>query len=133
MLKSETISVQIARPLADVYAFLSNPENLPRWLGLRGREFVQLGNGRWQMMFERGTRVLTFAPPNEFGVLDFTMEDEGRPPRKTAVRVIENDGGTELLYTQLQTAGMSHAAFSSDVEWVRTDLAVLKTYLETAR
>jgi hypothetical protein len=68
-MKSQTISVQIDRTPAEVYAFASNPENLPKWV----RSFclsVKRSGGEWQMETPTGWVGIRFVSANEFGVLD---------------------------------------------------------------
>jgi hypothetical protein len=47
------------------------------------------------------------------------------------MRLIENDEGCEIIYTQFQRPGMSEAAFASEVEWVTSDFEALRSLLET--
>ena len=68
-LESRNLSVRIGRPAADVYAFASNPANLPRWASGLGTSVENVA-GRWFMETPDGRAVIAFAERNPFGILD---------------------------------------------------------------
>ena len=43
MRETRTLTVQIGRPLATVYAYLAEPMNLPSWSPIPREDFVQIG------------------------------------------------------------------------------------------
>ena len=49
----------------------------------------------------------------------------------TRARIYPNGKGCELCFTIFQASGMSDEKFASDFEWMKADLTVLKTYLES--
>ena len=68
------ISICIARCRSDIYAFASNPENLPRWAaGLARSKVVKDGNG-WVADAPFGRVKIRFAVQNTFGVMDHVLE-----------------------------------------------------------
>ena len=94
MTESRHLSVSIDRPLAEVYAFASDPQNLPRWAPGLGSAIERDGDG-WFVETSQGRVGLTFAPQNEYGVLDHVVRTPtgetvyvpcGRSPTATAAR-----------------------------------------------
>src|SRR4051812_37156812 len=67
--ESRHLSVHIDRSAQHVYDYASDPSHLPEWaLGLGSS--IELIDGEWIVEAPTGRIVVTFAPRNEFGVLD---------------------------------------------------------------
>ena len=130
MFKSCTISLQIKRPFAHVYAFLVDPQQLPNWFPIQISDLIRIEEDRWQLLGPQGRRTLTFTGPNRFGILDFVVEGPDQLKRQFVVRAFPNGEGTEVHYTLLQLPGLSDERFASEVEWFRSDLSALKSHLE---
>ncbi len=130
MFKSRTISIPIHRPFNEVYEFLAEPRNFPSWASNLGSDFVHVGGNEWATTTRTGRVLLRFADRNPYGVLDHVVRAEGAPAVVTPMRVIDNDGEAEILFTLLQHPEMSDAAFQSEAEWVASDFAALKALLE---
>jgi uncharacterized protein YndB with AHSA1/START domain len=129
-LQARTVSVTIERTPADVYAYAADPRNLPRW------SFVEAvapsDDGRWEATVPGGGRsVFAFAAPNELGVLDHDVVVSDELIVHVPMRVVANQGGSEVLFTVYRQAGMSDSEFAADVALVEQDLASLKVALET--
>jgi len=123
------VSVGIERPPADVYAFASNPENLPRWArGLSGS--IAKIDGEWVAASPMGRVKVLFAEPNPFGVLDHDVVLESGERFSNPMRVVPNGDGSELTFTLFRRPGMSDAQFLADAEAVARDLETLKALLE---
>jgi hypothetical protein len=75
--------------------------------------------------------VFGFAAPNELGVLDHDVVVSEELVVHVPMRVVANQGGSEVLFTVYRQAGMSDAEFAADVALVEQDLASLKAVLET--
>lgn len=131
MFKSRTISIPIHRPYDEVYDFLAEPRNFPSWASNLGSDFVQVDGPEWATTTRTGRVILRFAPRNAYGVLDHQVFAEGSAPHTTPMRLVANDGGCEIIYTQFQRAGMSDEAFASEIEWVTSDFEALRSLLET--
>ena len=68
--RSQHISIGIDRPAGEVYDFAADPLNLPTWAaGLAGSR-VEPDGELWFTESPLGRVTMTFAPRNEFGVLD---------------------------------------------------------------
>ena len=120
-----------SRTLSLAINFLSNPANILLWTdGVRDMQLRQASGYVWHSRYFGQDVQLTFTPPNALGVLDLAVAVEGRLPRGHHIRVFPNGKGTELCLTIIQTADESDDQFSSECEWLRTDLQVLKAYLD---
>ena len=68
-----TVSVGIERPMPEVYAFASVPENLPRWASGLGSSLERASDGTWIAETPEGRATVRFPEPNGLGVLDHTV------------------------------------------------------------
>lgn len=125
----ETIAVHIAAPPERVYAFASNPENLPRWVP-SFFESIERVDAAWVARTPLGRVVVAFVPGNELGVLDHTLTLPSGERITNPMRVIASGGGSEILFTLIQRAGTSDAAFRQDAALVQADLQTLRRLLE---
>lgn len=129
--ESRHLSVRIDRPVAEVYAFASDPANLPRWAPGLGGSVVREG-GHWYVETPAGRARLTFAPRNEYGVLDHEVVTPSGETVYVALRGIADGDGCEVVFTLRRSRGMTDAEFERDAGLVSADLARLKRVLETA-
>lgn len=124
------IGIYIASPPDEVYAFASNPENLPRWAaGLARSELVQDGE-EWVAMAPFGKVRVKFSPPNAFGVMDHDVTLESGLTVHNPMRVLPNGEGSEFVFTLFRRPGMSDEEFASDRAAIEEDLKTLKGLLE---
>lgn len=129
--RAQTLSISIACPPSQVYEFVSDPANLPRWAGGLCKAARPAG-GRWLLDTPAGELAFRFAPSNSLGVLDHFIGEPGDEVYVPA-RVIANGEGSELLLTLFQTPAMPDSAFAADARLVEQDLAKLKRLLEAAQ
>jgi hypothetical protein len=130
MYNSIVISVAIDRPFDEVYDFLAEPMNFPTWASNLGDTFEQINETDWATKTRNGRTILRFARRNGFGVLDHAVFAEGETPVTIPMRLVRNEGGTQLIYTLFQAPGMDDAAFRSEAEWITSDFNALKAMLE---
>jgi len=128
-MRSHTLSVFIAASPARVYAFASNPANLPLWVPSFCTS-VALANGEWVVQSPTGRVVFAFIPPNALGVLDHTVTLPSGEKLTNPMRVVPNGDGSEVLFTLLHHEGMSDQQFREDAALVRRDLETLRRVLE---
>jgi hypothetical protein len=103
----------IERPPLDVYNFISDPKNLPKWAsGLSAAVKVR------------------FVERNKFGVLDHFVKVASGDEVYMPMRVFPNGEGSEVLLTVFRHPGTSEEKFAEDTHWVRRDLEALKELLE---
>jgi len=127
------ITTFINRTPADVYAFASNPQNLPLWAaGLTRSEVTKQGN-TWVAEAPFGKVKIKFAPTNNLGVLDHDVQLESGIVVHNPMRVVPNGTGSEFTFTLFQQPGMSQQQFEEDAQAVAADLHTLKTLLESER
>jgi len=126
------LGTRIARPVADVYAFTSDPANLPRWAPGLGAQVEQV-DGQWFVLTPQGRARVTFAPPNAYGVLDHeVVTPTGLVVHVPLRAVADGDDACDVVFTLRRTPGMTDADLARDADLVRADLARLRQVLEEA-
>ena len=130
MYRTHTVSVGIAVAPRTVYAYASDPANLPVWAPGFVKSIEQR-DGHWVAQTALGEAVFRFAPANAFGVLDHDVELPAGVFHNP-MRVVPNGAGCEVLFTLVQLPGMSDEQFKSDLDTVRADLNKLRTVMEHA-
>lgn len=129
--ESRHISTDINLNPRAVYDFAADPANLPKWAsGLAGSEVTRDGD-HWSTQSPMGVVAFTFAPDNEYGVLDHEVTLPSGETTYNPMRVIRNQQGSEVIFSLRRGPGMSDADFERDAEVVAEDLATLKSVLET--
>ena len=123
------LSVSIEREPETVYAFTSNPENLPQWASGLGQG-VKRADEHWEVKTEQGTVGLRFAPHNEYGVLDHTVVLSDGTEVYVPMRVMPNGQGSEVMLVLFRQPGMDDTEFTRDARLMQNDLWVLKALLE---
>jgi hypothetical protein len=123
------ISISIDREPSEVYEFVSNPENLPKWASGLGSSIKHV-DGEWLAEAPMGKVKIRFAKRNTFGVLDHDVITESGVMFHNPMRVIPNGSGSEIVFTLLRQPDTSDEKFSEDADWVEKDLRTLKTVLE---
>jgi hypothetical protein len=127
--ESRHISEWIDRPAGEVYGVALDPAHLPQWAPGLGTSVEQAG-GQWYVQTPGGRAALAFAPRNEYGVLDHHVTFPSGETFYNPMRVIEGDGGCEVVFTLRRQAGLSDAEFARDAGLVAADLARLRHVLE---
>ncbi|GEA87391.1 SRPBCC family protein [Cellulomonas cellasea] len=132
MTESRHLSVHIDRSVPDVYAFVSDPANLPRWAPGLGGDVVE-EDGRWFVETPGGRAQITFTPPNDLGVLDHDVVTPSGEIVHVPLRALADGDGCEVVFTVRRSPVMSDADLERDVAAVRQDLEQLRQVLEGAR
>jgi hypothetical protein len=124
------LSVTIARRPVEVYEFVADARNLPRWAaGLASSQVTKDGEA-WIADSPLGRVRVRFAPRNAFGVLDHDVTLESGVTVHNPMRVLPHGEGSEFLFTLIRRPGVSDAEFSRDRAAVEGDLKTLKDLLE---
>jgi hypothetical protein len=123
------ISVDIKRPAAEAYAFLSDPENFPKWASGLAGALRKVGED-WVAETSEGRVIVSFSERNSFGVLDHSVTLPKGTTVYVPLRVVAKEGGCELVLTLYRRPDMSDERFAADAEWVMRDLAMAKRILE---
>lgn len=128
-MESQHLSVHIRRSVNAVYDYAANPANLPAWAdGLSSG--IALENGDWVSESPMGRVIIEMVEKNELGVLDHWVTTPEGDAFYNPVRVVEADGGCEVIFTLRRQPGMSDDAFEADAIAITTDLATLRDILE---
>ncbi len=127
--RARHVSVGIARAPDEVYAFASDPLNLPTWATAFCLSVRRSGN-EWIVETPEAPVRIAFAPPNTLGVLDHTVTIAPDVVVFSPMRVVANGSGSEVVFTVFQRAGMSDAELAGDAALVQRDLETLKRVVE---
>ena len=127
--RSRTLSVSINRPPKQVYAFVRNVENLPRWASGLGTA-VRKGPEGWILDTVNGPLGFAFVADNDLGVLDHVVTIAPGVDILNPMRVVANGTGSEVSFTLFQLPGMTAEKFEEDAGMVARDLRSLKALLE---
>ena len=126
------VSVSINRPPADVYAFVSSPENLPKWAAGLCKTVRWEGDELFGDGGVLGKVRIRLSEPNRLGVLDHDVELADGRIFHNPIRVLANGGGSELTFSVFRQPGFSNEEFAEDYGAVEKDLRNLKSMLERA-
>lgn len=129
LLRSQTLSVSIDCPPRRVYAFVSNPGNLPGWAAGLCKSVSKSAAG-WIVETTQGPMNLRFVEHNDLGVLDHYVSPAPGVEVYVPMRVLPNGSGSTVLLTLFQLPGMSDQKFAEDARLVTRDLETLKRVLE---
>jgi hypothetical protein len=129
--ESKHLSVWIDRPAAEVYAYASDPANLPKWAPGLGSS-VEHVDGRWVVDTPTGRAAFAFVPRNEYGLLDHNVTLPSGEIIYNPMRVIKDGSCCEVVFTLRRLPGMSGEDFARDADAVAADLARLKRLLENS-
>ncbi|HEX8394125.1 MAG TPA: hypothetical protein VF665_17410 [Longimicrobium sp.] len=124
MRQSATLSISIPRGAAEVYAFVADGANLPRWAAGLGSGARSVDGG-WEVQTEAGTAWLRYAETNAFGVLDHTVRLPDGGEVYVPMRVVADGEGSLVLFTVFREAGMTDEQFAADARAVARDLETL--------
>ena len=124
------LSITIDVPFARAYDFAHRPENFPQWAAGMAKSLHHTDRG-WVADAPQGEAIVTFSPPNDYGILDHQVALPDTPVIHIPLRLIPNgDDATEAVFTLFRQPGMDDAAFTRDQAAVTKDLATLKKVLE---
>jgi len=127
--QSRHLSETIERPAADVYEFVSDPANIPRWAqGLATA--VENVDGRWLLGTGADRATVAFAERNTFGGVDHEVTLPSGEVVHVPMRVVPNGDGGDVVLTVRRQPGMTDADFDRDSGLVQADLGRLKRVLE---
>lgn len=130
-MRSRHLSVVIAAAPESVYAFASEPGNLPKWAaGLVEAEVKRVGDVL-EVTSPMGQVTVRFVPPNDLGVLDHDVTLPTGATVTNPLRVLAHPEGSEVVFT-LRQLDLSDADFDKDTAMVEADLARLKALLEAS-
>ena len=129
MTESRTISISIKRRPAEVYEYLADPANFPKW-SVFIKEIRKEGS-EWIATTPESTVRIRFTPRNEFRILDHYVTVSPQIQVYVPMRVLANpENDSEVIFTVFRLPGMSDEQYKDDIEMVLADLTGLKRVLE---
>jgi hypothetical protein len=129
MTESRHVSSHIDRPAAEVYAYASDPRNLPVWApGLL--KSVELVDGQWVADSDMGRILLDWAPDNPYGVMDHHVTVPSGQTFYNPMRVTADGDGSEVVFSVRRQPEMTDEEFDRDCAAVQADLDALRDILE---
>lgn len=135
MTETRLLSTVIARPWRDVYAYASDPRHLVEWAAGLANARVEPSPDRpgvWIADSPMGRVEVTFAPANDFGVLDHVVRLPSGEEVHNPLRVVPLGDGAEVVFHVRRRDGMSEDDVAADAAAVATDLETLRRILENA-
>ncbi len=129
VLGARTLSVSVERRPEELYGFISDPRNLPGWVGSFYRSVRESGSG-WVAETPLGPARVRFVAGNDFGVLDHYVTLPSGQEIFNPMRVVPNGDGSEVIFTLFRLPGMSDDGYAEDLASVERDLEKLKAVLE---
>lgn len=127
--ESKHISVSVNKSPEAVYAFASQPENLPKWAGGLSGTIVKEGDD-WMAGSPMGKVKINFTEENVFGVLDHDVTTSDGKIFHNPMRVLKNNDGSEVIFTLYRMQEVNHIEFERDADQVLKDLKKLKMIME---
>ena len=129
LLEVKNVTVSIRRSPSDVYAFVSNGENVPRWAKGLGTQIRRVDD-EWLVDGPIGKVRVRFTPTNELGVADHDVTLPTGATVHNPIRVLPNQAGSTVIFTLMRRPGVSPETFAQDARAVERDLTALKALLE---
>jgi hypothetical protein len=123
------VTVSIRRSPEDVYAFVANGENIPRWAAGLGKEIRREGE-EWVAEGPLGSVRIRFVARNDLGVVDHDVVVPTGATVHNPMRVVPNADGSSVIFTLLRLPGVTAQKFDEDARTVEKDLETLRTILE---
>ena len=128
-MKSAILNITINRDSKDVYNFVSDLQNLPKWAKTFFL-YIKKEGDKWQAITLLGEVKITMTPQNAFGILDHFIYPKPDVEIYVPMRVVANGKGSEVIFTLFREPDMSDSQFVQDQKWVREDLETLKKVME---
>jgi hypothetical protein len=130
--RSDTRTVTIDAPVEQVFDFVADPENLPRWaVGFCRaiRRDPEGANGRWIVTTPHGDVPVRYVSDRALGVIDFHLTVAPGVEAAAFSRVVANGEGAEYIFTQFQGPQTSDEIFEGQVRALVEELSVLRSLI----
>jgi hypothetical protein len=108
----------------EAFAFLAQPENLPRWAVGFARDIRREG-ADWIVQTAQGEMPIRVVAEAAQGTIDFHMEVASGLEAVAYSRVVPNDTGAEYVFTQFQLPGMTDEVFAAQRAALAEELSIL--------
>jgi cold-inducible RNA-binding protein len=124
-LRSKTLTASLEASVAQIYSRIADPDQLAQWHTAFCRS-LRKENGACMVESPRGLVPVRFLRDDRAGILDLVMTLLETIEFQTAIRVLANGTGSEVLMTLIQPAGLPDAAFHEQVRWAESALRNLR-------
>ncbi|MGH3013372.1 MAG: hypothetical protein ACRDNA_06910 [Gaiellaceae bacterium] len=112
-MRSETVTRVLPAPKSEVFAYLSDVENLPSWATEFARE-LKLEDGRYKVVNGLGEFFFRIEADDETGVIDMLAGPTEAELALFPTRVVELPAGRSAFsFTMFQAPGMSDELFEA--------------------
>jgi hypothetical protein len=123
-MRADTQAITLPANTEDAFAFLAEPENLPRWAVGFARGIRREGE-EWLVQTVQGEIPVRIAADPARGTIDFHMTVAPGVEAIAYSRIIPNGSGAEYVFTQFQLAGMTDEVFAAQRAALAQELAIL--------
>ncbi|MGH7709892.1 MAG: SRPBCC family protein [Gemmatimonadaceae bacterium] len=132
--RSDTRAVTIEAPVDQVFDFIADPANLPRWAvgfcrAIHRDDDKPVDSGRWIVSTARGDVPIRYVTDRTLGVIDFYLSPAPGIDAIAFSRVVPNGDGAEYVFTQFRAPGMSDELFEGQVRALMEELQVLRSLM----
>lgn len=123
-MRSDTQTTTIPASYDEAFAFLADPQNLPRWAVGFARGIRREGES-WIVQTNQGDVPVRFVTDAQRGTIDFHMAVAPDVEAAAYSRVIPNAAGAEYVFTQFQSPGIPDEVFAALRAALSEELAIL--------
>ena len=123
-MRADTQAITLPANTEDAFAFLAEPENLPRWAVGFARGIRREGE-EWLVQTLQGEIPVRVAADPARGTIDFHMAVAPGVEAVAYSRVLPNASGAEYVFTQFQGPGMADEVFAAQRAALAEELAIL--------
>ena len=121
---ADTQTVTLPVSFEEAFAFLAEPENLPRWAVGFARGIRREGDD-WIVQTAQGEMPIRVVADALRGTIDFQMLVAPEFEAVAYSRVLPNGSGAEYAFTQFQLPGMADEVFAAQRAALAEELAIL--------
>jgi hypothetical protein len=123
-MRADTQAITIPASFEEVFGFLAEPENLPKWAVGFARGIRREGED-WIVQTAHGDVTVRVVADAARGTIDFHMSVAPGVEAVAYSRLVRNGTGAEYVFTQFQVPGMSDNAFNGQRKALAEELAIL--------
>lgn len=127
--RSLTKTVDINAPLDEVFSFLADPLNWPRYAVVNLRSVSASADGWCKAVTRFGQGEIKVQPVKELGILDHVWRDPQASWHVNS-RVVPNGGGATVMMTFFQPAVMSDTQFDAAMSEMDIEMRALRKVFE---
>jgi hypothetical protein len=125
-MNSKTVSLMLHAPKENVFSYLENIENLPKWATVFCKELKKEG-GKYKVVTSMGELFFEIESDKKTGVIDMYAGPNERQMGIFPARVLDMPGGASMiLFTMFQTPGMTDEQFNAQYKSLLQEFEHLK-------